>query len=41
MVFAKMRPLSPLELGSKTCQHTKRASGHSKELRLKSLSKLA
>jgi len=39
MVFAKMKPLQPLKLGSKTYRHTKRAFGHSRELGLKSFSK--
>jgi hypothetical protein len=39
MVSAKTKPLPPLELGSKTYQHTKKAFGHSRELELKNLSK--
>jgi hypothetical protein len=38
MVSTKMRPIPPLEMGSKTYLHNKRASGNSKKLGPKSLS---
>jgi hypothetical protein len=39
MVTIKIRPIPLLKMGSKTCQHTKKAFGHSREPRPKSLSK--
>jgi hypothetical protein len=39
MVFVKMRPIPPLQMESKTCQLTKRASRLSNELGPKNLSK--
>jgi hypothetical protein len=39
LVFTKMKPIPPLEMGNETCQCTKRAFGHSNELGLKSLLK--
>jgi hypothetical protein len=38
-VIANMRPIPLLKMGSKTCQHTKKASKHSRELGPKSLLK--
>jgi uncharacterized SAM-dependent methyltransferase len=39
MVIAKMRPIPLLEMGSETCQHTKRAFRHLRELGPKSILK--
>jgi len=39
MVTTKMKHVPLLEMGNKTCQHTKRTSRHSRELELKSLLK--
>lgn len=39
MVSIKMKPIPPLEMGSETYQHTKRAFRHSRKLGPKSLSK--
>jgi hypothetical protein len=38
-VIVKMRPIPLLKMGRKTCQHTKRASRHSRELGPESLLK--
>jgi hypothetical protein len=40
MVFAKMKPIPPLEMGSETCQCTKGTFGHQNNMGLKNLSKI-
>jgi hypothetical protein len=39
MVYVKMKLTPPLEMGSKTYQHVNGASGHSRKLGLKIISK--
>ncbi len=41
MVSVEMNPIPPFKMGSVTCQRNKGASGHSKELGPKNLSKVA
>jgi hypothetical protein len=39
MVSVEMKPILSLEMGSETCQHTKKASKHYRKLGPKSFSK--